>query len=46
MREEHVDVGIISKQLGHSSIAITSRYLDHVAPKNVIDTMQAREWSE
>lgn len=46
LREEHVDVGIISKQLGHSSIAITSRYLDHVAPKNVIDTMQAREWTE
>ena len=46
LREEHVDVGIISKQLGHSSIAITSRYLDHVAPKNVIDTMRAREWSE
>ena len=46
LREEHVDVGIISKQLGHSSIAINSRYLDHVAPKKVIDTMKAREWPE
>ena len=41
---EGVDVGIISKQLGHASIAATSRYLDHINPKQVIETMQQRKW--
>ena len=27
---EGVDIGIISKQLGHRSIASTVRYLDHI----------------
>ena len=42
LREEYVDVGLISKQLGHSSIAITSRYLDHVAPQKIIDHDEGR----
>ena len=45
LRQEGVDVGIISKQLGHSSIVTTVRYLDHVAPQQVVDTMQARDWA-
>jgi site-specific recombinase XerD len=45
LRGEGVDVGIISKQLGHSNIATTARYLDHVAPKAVIDTMKQRTWA-
>lgn len=44
LRQEGVDVGIISKQLGHTSIATTARYLDHVSPKQVMQTMQARKW--
>jgi integrase len=32
LRSEGIDVGLISKQLGHSSIATTARYLDHIAP--------------
>jgi len=39
-----VDIGIISRQLGHSSTATTARYLDHIAPQVVIETMRAREW--
>ena len=45
LRAEGVDIGIISRQLGHSSIATTSRYLDHVAPKQVVDAMRKRAWS-
>ena len=45
LRAEGIDIGIISRQLGHSSIATTSRYLDHVAPKQVVDAMRKREWS-
>jgi site-specific recombinase XerD len=34
----------ISRQLGHSNIAITQRYLDHLEPGEVIELMQKREW--
>ena len=44
LRSEGVDIGIISKQLGHSSTATTARYLDHVCPKAVIDAMKNRSW--
>ena len=39
-----MDIGIISKQLGHRSIATTARYLDHIAPQQVIETIQQRAW--
>ncbi len=45
LRSEGVDVGIISKQLGHRSIATTARYLDHIAPQDVIEAMNARAWT-
>lgn len=44
LRTECVDIGIISKQLGHRSIATTARYLDHVAPLAVVEAMRARAW--
>jgi site-specific recombinase XerD len=43
---EHVPVNVISKQLGHSSSAVTARYIDHIAPAEVIAAMQARTWRE
>ena len=45
MRAEGIDVAIISRQLGHSSIATTSRYLDHIAPQTVIAAVRKREWN-
>lgn len=42
LREERLDIGVISKQLGHSSSATTARYLDHVNPKVVLDAMRQR----
>jgi len=44
LREEGVDVGIISKQLGHASIAVTAIYLDHITPAQVIETIRSRTW--
>ena len=42
---EGIPVPIIQRQLGHASLATTERYLSHIAPKDVIETMQQREWS-
>ncbi len=44
LREEGVDVGIISRQLGHRSIVTTARYLDHIQPMAVVDAMRTRSW--
>lgn len=40
MRRAGVDIGIISKALGHASIATTSRYLDHIEPTLIIDALR------
>ncbi len=44
LRGEGVDIGIISKQLGHRSILTTIRYLDHIAPVAVVQAMRGRGW--
>ena len=41
---EGVPVPVIQQQLGHASLATTDRYLRHIAPKDVIEVMQQREW--
>jgi len=46
LRAEGVDIAIISRQLGHSSITTTARYLDYLAPRAVIETMRNRHWAE
>jgi site-specific recombinase XerD len=45
LREEGVDIGVISKQLGHSDISTTARYLDHIAPWAVVERVRVRQWS-
>ncbi len=45
LRVEGVDIAIISRQLGHASITTTACYLDHLAPRAVIETMRNRKWS-
>ncbi len=44
LRAEGIDIGIISKQLGHRSIYTTAHYLDHIAPWAVVEAVQARVW--
>jgi site-specific recombinase XerD len=41
---EGVPMPIIQRQLGHTSLATTDRYLAHIAPKEVIETISQREW--
>lgn len=44
LRAEGIDIGIISKHLGHRSIATTAKYLDHIAPYAVVEAMRRRVW--
>lgn len=44
LRSEGVDIGIISKQLGHNDISTTARYLDHIAPWQVVEVVSCRAW--
>ncbi len=41
---EGVPINVIQRQLGHSNVATTSRYLDHIAPQQVIEAMRGRTW--
>jgi len=45
LMREGVPINVIAKQLGHSSSSVTARYVDHISPVEVIETMQARTWS-
>jgi site-specific recombinase XerD len=44
LMREGVPLLVISRQLGHSSLSITQRYVDHLEPGEVVATMQARRW--
>lgn len=39
-----VDVRVIQKQLGHSSLAVTDRYLDHLGASEVVETVRSVQW--
>ena len=41
---EGVPMNLIQAQLGHSSLATTSRYLDHIAPTQLVEAIRARRW--
>ena len=45
LAREGTPINLIQRQLGHSSLATTSVYLDHVAPEDVVRAMRARTWS-
>lgn len=43
LRAAKMDVGAISKLLGHSSIAVTSRYLDHLSNAQAVSALEGIE---
>jgi site-specific recombinase XerD len=42
LAREGVPVHYIKRQLGHQSLAVTERYIDHLTPTEVIDAVHAR----
>ena len=44
LAREGTPINVIRDALGHTSLAVTDRYLRDVAPMHVIDTMRARAW--
>ncbi|MBV9804882.1 MAG: tyrosine-type recombinase/integrase [Solirubrobacterales bacterium] len=44
LAREGTPINVIRDDLGHTSLAVTDRYLRDVAPQAVIDTLKARRW--
>lgn len=44
LADQKVDMRVIQKQLGHSSLAVTDRYLDHLGANDVIETVSNVAW--
>jgi len=44
LARERTPINVIRDALGHTSLAVTDRYLRDVAPTHVIDTIRARRW--
>ena len=45
LAREGIPMNLIQLQLGHSSLATTDRYIRHIEPQEVIETMQRRKWA-
>ncbi|MEI8019448.1 MAG: site-specific integrase [Schlesneria sp.] len=46
LASEGVPMHLIQQQLGHSNLAITSRYISHLNPSETIAAMKARAWGQ
>jgi len=44
LARERTPINVIRDALGHTSLAVTDRYLRNVAPMHMIDTIRARRW--
>ena len=44
LAREGTPINVIRDDLGHTSLAVTDRYLRDVAPQAVIDTLRVRRW--
>jgi len=45
LAHEGLPVNVIQQQLGHANLAVTSRYLDHIAPHERVEALRQREWT-
>lgn len=45
LASEGTPLHVIQAQLGHASVATTDRYIRHLNPSTVIETMKSRMWS-
>jgi len=45
LRQEGWDVPLISRQLGHASVATTQIYVDHLYPAEVVGRARSRSWA-
>lgn len=43
---EGVPVTMIQRQLGHTNLNTTERYVSHIAPAQLVRAMQARQWED
>jgi site-specific recombinase XerD len=43
--EECVPLNVVSRILGHKSVATTNTYINHIKPADVLKAMKDREWS-
>lgn len=46
LMDSGVPIHYIRRMLGHSSIAITERYADHINPAQVVEALRALDWPE
>jgi len=46
LMDQGVPIHHIRRMLGHSSIAVTERYADHVNPAAVLESMRALDWPD
>src|SRR5262245_24703838 len=44
LANEGTPLHVIQQQLGHSSLATTDRYIRHLNPQQVVETMRGRSW--
>lgn len=45
LAREGTPLNLIQAQLGHTSVATTSRYLAHIAPQELVNAIRARSWT-
>jgi len=45
LANEGTPMHVIQAQLGHANIAVTSRYVAHLAPTKLVEIIRGREWS-
>ncbi len=45
LAEEGAPLHLVQAQLGHSSLAVTNRYVSHLNPTELVDRMRGRAWA-